>query len=249
MINFAQLDGIGISEMKKILNSLLIMTLLGAMAVAPGANAQSDAPPTSPEGLKLIEGTELSTVYWRDGATLDIYTKVVLFDAYVAFRKNWDRQYNANLLPGSTRIRPSDMEEIKASLAAEFKSVFTEELETKRGYQIVDVAGYDTLVVKPAIINLDIKAPQGLRGTSLDSNYVTTAGSMTLFMELYDSVTGELIGRVIDHAKDNRNGFAFRATASANRVAARKILSAWAGVLGDNLGVIEETSSWKKEEQ
>ena len=72
---------------------------------------------------------------------------------------------------------------------------------------------------------------------------------MTLFMELYDSVTGELIGRVIDHAQDNKNGFAFRASSSGNRAAARKMLSEWAGILRDNLGEIEITSSWETEEE
>ena len=235
--------------MNKKLQTLLVSALLGAMAITPAAYAQSDASQTSPEGLELIEGTKLSTVYWRPGATLDIYTKVVLFDAYISFRKNWDRDYNANLLPGTTRVRPDDMEKIKTSLAAEFKTVFTDELQTKRGYEIVQVADYDTLIVKPAIINLDVTAPQQLRGTSQDRNYVTTAGSMTLFMELYDSVTGELIGRVIDQAQDNKNGFAFRASSSGNRAAARKMLGEWAAILGDNLGEIEVTSSWEDAEE
>lgn len=222
--------------------------MLGLIALVSIANADGDAPETTPEGLVLMEGSKLSTVYVRPGATLDQYTKVVLFDAYVAFRKNWDRDYNRNIMPGSTRARPEDMEKIKTSLAVEFKSVFTEELQDKRGYEIVETAGYDVVVVKPAIINLDVTVPQ-LSNTSMDRNVVTSAGSMTLWMELYDSVTGEIIARVIDPAVDNRGGFAYRVSASSNRNAARKILREWADVLGDNLGEISEATTWEDAEE
>ena len=225
-----------------------LSALLGFIAFVSIANADSDAPETTLEGLVLLEGTELSTVYVRPGATLDQYTKVVLFDAYVAFRKNWDRDYNRNVMPGATRARPEDMEKIKTSLAVEFKNVFTEELQDKRGYEIVETAGYDTLVVKPAIINLDVTVPQ-LRNTGLDRNVVTSAGSMTLWMELYDSVTGEIIARVIDPAADNRGGFAYRVSSTSNRNAARKILREWAGVLGDNLAEISEATTWEVTEE
>ena len=225
-----------------------VAALLGLFALVSISNADGDAPETSPDGLVLMEGSKLNTVYVRPGATLDQYTKVVLFDAYVAFRKNWDRDYNRNLMPGATRARPEDMEKIKTSLAGEFKTVFTEELQDKRGYEIVETAGYDVLVVKPAIINLDVTVPQ-LKNTSMDRNVVTSAGSMTLWMELYDSVTGEIIARVIDPAVDNRSGFAYRVSLSSNRNAARKILREWAGVLGDNLGEISQATTWEDAEE
>ena len=183
------------------------VALLGLFALVSIASAADEMPETSPEGLVLIDSKELKYVYARPGASLDQYTKVVLFDAYIAFRKNWDRDYNRNLIPGTTRVRPDDMEEIKAGLAEMFKSVFTEELQEKRGYEIVETAGLDVLAVKPALINLDITAPQ-LSNTSMDRTVVASAGQMTLFMELYDSTTGEIISRVVDPAVDNRSGLA-----------------------------------------
>jgi hypothetical protein len=224
------------------------IALLGLLAIASIASAADEMPELTPEGLVLMENTELHTVYVRPGASLDQYTKVVLFDAYIAFRKNWDRDYNRNLLPGTTRVRADDMEKIKVSLAEEFKTVFTEELQEKRGYEIVETAGHDVLVVKPAIINLDVTAPQ-LRGTGLDRNVITSAGQMTLWMELYDSTTGEIIARAIDPAVDNRNGFAYRSSMSDNRIAARKMLQVWAEVLGKNLGEIDEATTWDDGEE
>ena len=220
------------------------VALLGLFALASIASAAEEMPETSPEGLVLIDSKDLKYVYARPGASLDQYTKVVLFDAYVAFRKNWDRDYNRNVLPGTTRVRPEDMEEIKAGLAEMFKSVFTEELQDKRGYEIVETAGLDVLAVKPALINLDITAPQ-LSSTSMDRNVVASAGQMTLFMELYDSTTGEIIARVIDPAVDNRGGLYYRATSGTNKSAARKILRGWAATLGDHLGDVDAATTWE----
>ena len=234
--------------MKLLRKSRSAIALLGLFALASIASAADEIPEITPEGLVLMENTELQYVYVRPGATLDQYTKVVLFDAHVAFRKNWDRDYNRNLMPGATRARPDDMERIKVSLAEMFKEVFTEELQDKRGYEVVQLADYDVLVVKPAIINLDVTAPQ-LSNTSNDRNIITSAGQMTLWMELYDSVTGELIARVIDPAVDNRNGMSYRASGTGNKSAARKMLSSWAAVLGENLGEISAATTWEDDEE
>ena len=234
--------------MKLLRQSRSAIALLGLFAFASIASAADEMPETTPEGLVLLKDTKLNTVYVRPGATLDPYTKVVLFDVEVAFRKNWDRDYNRTVLPGTTRVRPKDMEKIKASLAEEFETVFTEELQEKRGYEIVETADYDVLVVKAAIINLDVTAPQ-LRGTSNDRQVITSAGQMTLWMELYDSVTGELIARVIDPALDNRHGMAYRASTSGNKSAAQKILSEWASVLGENMGEISTATALEEDEE
>ena len=234
--------------MKFLRNARSAVALLGLFALASIASAADEMPETTPEGLVLMESEKLHTVYVRPGASLDQYTKVVLFDAYIAFRKNWDRDYNRNLMPGSTRVRPDDMEKIKVGLAEMFKEVFTEELQDKRGYEIVQTADFDVLVVKPAIINLDVTAPN-LSNTSNDRNVITSAGQMTLWMELYDSATGEIIARVIDPAVDNRNGMAYRASSSGNKSAARKMLTEWAAVLGDNLGEIDAATTWEDDEE
>ena len=224
------------------------IALLGLFAFASIASAADEMPETTPEGLVLLKDTKLNTVYVRPGASLDQYTKVVLFDAEVAFRNNWDRDFNRNVMPGMTRVRPADMERIKESLAEEFRTVFTEELQEKRGYEIVETADYDVLVVRPAIVNLDVTAPQ-LRGQANERQIIASAGQMTLWMELHDSVTGELLARVIDPAVDNRGGMSFRASTTGNRNAARGILSVWAEILGKNMGEISAATAQAEVEE
>ena len=57
------------------------------------------------------------------------------------------------------KITASDMERIKTEIKALFMEIFTEELE-KGGYELAKVRAKDVLIVKPAIIGLDVNAPE-----------------------------------------------------------------------------------------
>ena len=214
--------------------SLVLMVLSGGTALTA-----DDVPQTTPEGMVLRDHTDSRVVYAMPGATLKQYTKVVLLDCYVAFQKDWQKDYNRDAMINK-RISADDMEKIKQRLADEFRKIFTEELETEGGYEIVDHTGDEVLVVRPAIINLEITAPDvdpGAYGRTI----VESAGQMTLFLELYDSVTGAIIARVLD-AEASDPHFAFEADRVHNKREADKILREWADALRSHLGTVKTMS-------
>ena len=132
------------------------------------------------------------------------------------------------------------MEKIKSRLAEEFSKVFTEEL-TDAGYEIVDHAGDDVLVVRPAIVNLEVTAPDP-RPTVWNHVVVRSAGRMTLHMELFDSTTGAIIARVMDLQESNP-GIPMDANRATNRAEADKILRGWARELAEQLVAAREDTS------
>jgi hypothetical protein len=71
----------------------LIVSMFLAMA-ATLAFAKADLPAASHDGLHLMPDTKLRAVYMKPGADLSQYDKVALLDAYVAFRKHWQREHN-----------------------------------------------------------------------------------------------------------------------------------------------------------
>jgi hypothetical protein len=219
-----------------------ILGLIGAVALAFSAIAKEEIPETTPEGLVLMKDTKARLVYLRPGATLDVYTKVALLDCYVAFKKNWDRDYNRDASSLSGRVTAEDMEKIKKLLADEFRKVFTEELQEKGGYPIVDVAGEDVLIVRPALLNLDVTAPD-IDSASRNRQFVTSAGEMTLFMELFDSATGEIIARIIDPQAADRGGFATMANSVTNKAEADRIIRKWAVALREHLGELDKATT------
>ncbi|MCJ7557234.1 MAG: DUF3313 domain-containing protein [Gammaproteobacteria bacterium] len=225
--------------MKAIRKISSILAVLSAIAIGSGAVAAEPLPETSPEGLVLMKDTKLKIVYVRPGATLDPYTKVILLDCYVAFRKDWQKDKNREAISLSGQVKTSDMEKIKKKVADGFREIFTEELQTKGGYAIVDQPGDDVLIVRPAIMNLDITAPD-IKSSSMTRGVVASAGQMTLFMELYDSSTGDIIARVIDPQGADRGGFAMMASSVTNTVEATRIIRKWAETLRSHLGELDK---------
>jgi hypothetical protein len=121
------------------------------------------------------------------------------------------------------------MDRIQRELAAEFKRVFTEELQTKGGFEIVDIAAPDVLILRPAILNLMVNAPEIDTAPTMAFAVVSSAGQMTLYLELWDSTTNTILARVIDtEADESSGGFAQAGGVARNKEAADEILASWA---------------------
>lgn len=202
-----------------------------ALLAAGSLQAASDKlPEVTVDGLHHLSDTELAIVYTQPGADLGQYNKVYLADAHVAFKKNWQRDQNAG---GRIGVTASDMEMMKTELAAMFREVFATTLQDG-GYELVTARGEDVLMIKPAIINLDITAPDTM-SSGMTRSYAESSGEMTLYLELLDSVTGDLIGKALDRKRDRETGYFQWQNRVTNRAAANRILKEWAEVLKDGL--------------
>ena len=211
--------------MKKVL-LILSIVFLGIVSLTATAKSKKEIPEYTVEGLKLVPNSKnMALVYAEPGADLSQYGRVYLTEPYVAFKKNWKRDHNR----GALRVTSSDMERIKKSVAELFMEIFTEELE-KGGYTLADERAEDVLIVKPAIIDLDVKAPD-VRAAGRTNTFTTSAGSMTLYLELYDSETGDLLAKALDAKGDRDSGFMEWQTKSANYAAAKRMMRPWAEAL------------------
>lgn len=213
-------------------NILVLLAALAALALPPAVRAHDQAPDLTVDGLQRVEDSELGLVYVRPGAPLGSYRRILLGDVTVAFRKNWLR--NQNQGRGADRIRPADVERIKSELAELFREVFVEELEAGGAWEVTDEVGDDVLRLDPEIVNLDITAPD-VPSAGRSYMFSESAGEMTLQLEAYDSVSGELLARAVDRRRDRETGqFEWRSRVS-NRADAKRILSLWARLLRDGL--------------
>jgi hypothetical protein len=194
------------------------------------AFANEERPEVTIEGLKLIEDSNLALVYAEPGVDWSQYSKIYLEAPYIAFKKDWQRHQN-RYEPG--KISVDDMSKIKIELSSLFTDVFATTLE-EGGYQLVNEHGEDVLLVKPAIINLDVVAPAN-NSPGITRTYSETAGEMTLYMELYDSLSGDLIAKALDRKEDRRTGYFEWQSRVTNRAAANRILKVWANVLKEGL--------------
>ena len=80
------------------------------------------------DGLHLVPDSKLAIVYAKPGADLSPYNRIQLLDAYVAFKKNWERDQRSGSA-STFRVSSRDVEKIKNSLSEEFQTVFKDALE------------------------------------------------------------------------------------------------------------------------
>jgi len=215
--------------MKSSVQIVSVISLFVAMAGNP-SYAKKDFPQVSIEGLERVKDTDLTLVYTDPGAEFSQYNRIFLADTHVAFKKNWQRDQNRTK---SQRVTTDEMEKMKMELAGLFHDVFSEVLE-QGGYELVTERAEDVLVIKPAIINLDITAPDTMSANRSHS-YSESVGEMTLYLELYDSITDDLIAKALDRKVDRKTGYFQWQTRVSNRAAANRILKVWANVLKNGL--------------
>ena len=208
-----------------------VAVLLAACTTPPTVEPGDEAPPVSLDGLELVDKSRRGEIYADPDVDWSVYDKVMLDPATVAFRKNWERDQNRTQ---PFKVRPEDMERIKSGLAQLFDEVFTAELGGNGGYEIVDQTGENVLRITPRIVDLDVYAPD-VSTAARTNQYSRSAGRMTLKLELYDSVTGDLIATASDRQEDPQLGWAEWRTRVSNRRDAERMLQRWATALRERL--------------
>jgi hypothetical protein len=215
---------------------VLIGLCAGLTLAYPLDVSAADAPAqVSKDGLVLKTHTAQRLVYVKPGATFNQYKRVMILDCYVAMAKDWQQNYNAN--EGGDldlQVTDGDVQRIESTLSDEFKKVFTAELK-KGGYQVTTSAAPDVLILRPAIINVRVTAPD-IMSSAMDANFITSAGSGTFYLELW-APPHTLLARAMD-AEADQQPFAQQANSVTNMEAADIILRKWADDLVSRLDAV-----------
>ena len=179
------------------------------------------------DGLQAVEVAPGARVFIHPEADFSVYTRVMIMEPFVAFRGNWQREQNRRR---GRNISARDMQRIKADVASFFKQILTQRLQFDNGYEIVDEVDYDVLLLRPAIIDLDITSPD-VAASGRRTN-TASAGQATLHIELFDSVSGAIIGRAIDpQIAHSAGGSVSWSNRTMNRAEGRRIFTLWADQL------------------
>ncbi len=212
--------------------------VIAACVVISACAAAEKKPPAgvSFDGLEHVPDAKYATVYKKPGADLSGYTEFGVVPCEVAFRKNWLRDQNSNRMDLSNRVTKNDVERIKSQLGELCTSTFTEALQQPPPYKLVEsfTEGEQVLVLVPAIINLDIAAPDTM-SPGISRSYTTRSGEMTLLLELKDATTGDVLYRIVDRQKDFDDMRLQWTNSVTNRADAQRMLRRWASELRESL--------------
>jgi len=213
----------------------LLGLCLGLTLGCAQALAADQPPQVTKDGLVLKQQTAQRLVYLKPGAKFTQYDRMAVLDCYVQFQKNWAREYNEDAIGPDQQVTDADIQRMKSALAAEFKKVFVAEL-TKGGYPVVNYGAPDVLVLRPALINVAVTAPD-LMSPGIDPVVVRSAGQATLYLELWSSDPNAILARVMD-TQAAQFPVAEIANSVTNTAAADTVLRNWADDLVRHLDAV-----------
>lgn len=226
--------------------SPLITLIIGlSVLLAPlGLSAKkNELPEVTEDGLHKVKKPKNSdAAYVRPGVDFSGYNTIKVLEPYIAFRKNWQSDINSGTALGGNRITDRDMEKMIAKGKELFMSEFKRVLE-KEGYPVVEEIGSDTMIVRPAIINLDVYAPDPNRTAGIwNKVYTDGAGQATLYVELYDGPTSQILAKAFDHKDGSMEGASWRTARNyhTNLNDARDAMTDWAHALVHGLEKAKE---------
>lgn len=201
---------------------LAALLLVAAWGTAPAADA-----PESWDGLVEVKPKRMDAAFLLPGADFRPYTKVMIDPTQVAFKKDWMRSINEDRRV-SDRVSDEDAQKILAAARSNFDDVFAEAF-TKAGYAVVTEPAADVLRVSTAVVNLYVNAPDTM-SAGRSYSFTTEAGEATLIIETRDSLSGALMGRVLDR-RETRGGAGMQMTTSVtNQAEFRALFKQWAGI-------------------
>lgn len=198
-----------------VLCTLLVLSLT--------VQADTDPVETADPGLDIVEKSRHSEIRAATDVDWASYSKIQLERATVEFRKNWvrDQRNRSGII-----IKEKDEERIKSDLADLLDKVLTRELSSKSGYVFTDESDEDVMRLEPRVVDLDVIAPDRVRD-NIGYALVDSQGNMTLELDFYDSISGELLATTMQHREDPIKGYMEWTTSVTNKQAARLMLERW----------------------
>jgi len=201
--------------------------LIFSIAV-PLSSMAEDANPQF-ENLVPVGEPNVAVAYIDPDADFSVFERVMILDTFVSFRSGWERDQRRGTR--GTRISSRDLERSTTRVSETFNSVMIESLEADDGFEVVSEPDYDVLLIRAAIIDLDVTAPD-TSAAGRSRTYTADSGAATLYIELYDSVSGQIIGRAFDRQSARNPGSMMRWTNRASNTAdARRVFRGWANTL------------------
>lgn len=176
----------------QLFGSIIAAAVLFAFAPAQQAFAK---PPANWDGLARVPAKNVDYLYLRPGADFRQYDAIILEPTQVAFRKNWQRDMNRSR-SGLSRVSDSQLRKAIDESQEKVRTTFEKRFR-ETGFQLVTAPAENALKVTVGVANVDVSAPE--MNSARSRTFSEQAGYGTLIIEVRDSVSGELLGRAVDH--------------------------------------------------
>lgn len=210
---------------------LLILTVFYSL----DAYSETDPWPTiTADGLHRVYMPEFGVVYVKPGVKLTDYHHLRILKPVIRFEKG--RVGAEEWASDVTGDVPSDQEimRVRKKMSENFNEIFSKKM-ADGGFHLTDENGSGVLVLRPAIINL-----------ALISTASHGVGEVTLYVELFDSVTGERLAEAWDQKQGQSADTGVENWAlKANREMGLRAIDEWAQSMQSALSAMRDQKiSW-----
>ena len=182
------------------------------------------------DGLQKVDSAiEGRVVYLKSDVDFSQFKYIQILKAHVAFSKNWQADFNRKNRATIGVVTDEDIIKIKQNVSKNFDEAFKAEFN-HNGYPVIEVAKEHTLLIRPALVDLDLVNPSTVPSTNTKT-FSRDDESVTLYIELYDGITGEILARVAENKYITENEYYGWQNRSRNSSDMVRLLKDWASEL------------------
>ena len=179
--------------------------------------------PVPEPGLEILQHSRNEEMQVAPDIDWNDYTKIILHNAPVAFRENWQRDQER--IKGSS-IREADIEMFKTNVSDQLAKVMRKRITERGDYELTSESGPGVMRFQPNIVDLDIHGPGWVQDSILET-MTNSRGSMTLEMVIRDSVSDKLLAVAWQDQSDPQEGYMEMTNTVNNTVTFRLMMQRW----------------------
>lgn len=227
------------------LKHLAVGTLMGLAGCASGTPAALPTIATGAEaevtidGLHKLDNTIVQLAYAKPDMDLTPYTAFMLDPATVAYNTDPQGRRRGNTSDANFELTAEQMESLKEI----FHEQLVEALTKDDGYDLVTAPAENVLRLSASLLDLVVKIPTERTG-GRSRTYAASYGEVTLVLELYDSMSGEILARAGQRMDPTRSA---RNLAEVNRAFVRadvtRMFAHWANIFRERLDQMRAVTS------
>lgn len=181
----------------------------------------------SHDGLVRAHGSEFAGIWVKPDADISRYDQLLIGQVRMAYKRKPDsRRYSST--GNNFALTDSQVERMERL----FRESLEGEIKDAESWTLAEEPGPNVLLVEPGLMDLVVTAPT--QTASRDRVYTTSAGAVTLVLELRDSLSHEIVARLADRSQASTPGTGSNQLSWSNPVnntaAVRSIFRRWSRI-------------------
>ena len=208
--------------------------LLGACSTAPPTLQTGPDAETTFDGLVRVDNSAFSDAWADPDADWARYDQILPGGAFFEFRAV---KKNSNTTSARTSSSTNEFwidDADRARLEEEVGTVFDDELSQSTRFTATDKPGDNVLIIRGGLHDIVSRVPPQMVGRG--DIFISSVGEATLILEVVDSMSGEVLARMVERRAAQRPGGSMVVANSVTTWAeVRRMARNWASRLKDGL--------------